>query len=204
MKHDLNSFSATLYSALSPTGLPGVSAAALGVAVDSRGAGDIIAREVESRRERRQRSAGAARATSGEPGRRTRAALHAPIAARMSGGAAVALPGVLPLGESDLQPRSRSGARELIRGGRLQSLAGATAAQRWLGIGLTLCAWLLLLLGLAHLVMATLHNRDEELGLGIDATARGAWLCLGSLMFAACGISLWLLAERRLRPRASS
>lgn len=180
MKQDLDSLSMTFYSALTPAGAGGVARAVAGV-----GGGMTVA---EPRGARSGRQAPNARRQA----RIEHRGLHDPrVAARVSGGAAVVLPGMAgSLGHADHFPGRRLG-----RSARLH------AAQRWAGIGLATSAWMLLLLGLAYLVMATLHNRDEELGLGIDATARGAWVCLASLVLAVVGIPLWIRAERLLRAR---
>jgi hypothetical protein len=75
----------------------------------------------------------------------------------------------------------------------------APAVLRCLGVSLCMIAWMLLLLGLAHFVVAALHNRNGELGLGLDATLLGGEVCLLSFALATAGVPLWVRAERRLR-----
>lgn len=88
----------------------------------------------------------------------------------------------------------------LVLAPRRPPVAPTAAGQRTLALSLGFCAWLLLLLGLAHLVMAVMHDRAEELGLSMDALRKGFWACLGGVALAAVALPLWLRAAPR-RPR---
>ena len=79
------------------------------------------------------------------------------------------------------------------------SAASLLTLQRCAGIALSMLAWIVMLAGLAHLVVAAVRNREGELGLGLDATIQGAQVCLLSLGIGAVGVTLWVLAELRLR-----
>lgn len=96
-----------------------------------------------------------------------------------------------------------------LRGGRVGSYAahsglrtsGAGSSlvtlQKCAGMTLTAGAWLLFLGGIAHLVLAALHNQRGELGMGLGSAMSGAKYCLASFVLAAAGIPQWLTAERR-------
>lgn len=96
-----------------------------------------------------------------------------------------------------------------LRGGRVGSYAvhsglrtsGAgtplLTLQKCAGMTLTAGAWLLFLGGIAHLVLAALHNQRGELGVGLGSAMSGAKYCLASFVLAAAGIPQWLTAERR-------
>jgi len=61
--------------------------------------------------------------------------------------------------------------------------------------------WLVFLWGLANLAIAAVHNQQGELGLGLDATLRGAKSCLGGFLLAAIGVPQWVMAQRKLHQR---
>lgn len=96
-----------------------------------------------------------------------------------------------------------------LRGGRVGSYAvhsglrtsGAGSPlltlQKCAGMTLTAGAWLLFLGGIAHLILAALHNQRGELGVGLGSALSGAKYCLASFVLAAAGIPQWLTAERR-------
>ena len=71
--------------------------------------------------------------------------------------------------------------------------------QKCLGITLSIFAWLVLLAGLAHLILAAVHNQQGELGLGMDSTVNGAKYCLASFILAAVGLPQWVKSSRKLR-----
>ncbi len=71
--------------------------------------------------------------------------------------------------------------------------------QKCLGIALSTVAWLVFLAGLAHLIIAAVHNQQGELGLGLDSTVMGAKYCLASFVLAAVGLPQWVICARRLR-----
>jgi hypothetical protein len=75
------------------------------------------------------------------------------------------------------------------------------ALRRWAGIAFSMGAWLVLLVGLAHLFVAAMHNRDGELGLGLESTLIGARSCLVAGALAVLGVPLWVAAERRIRQK---
>ena len=52
--------------------------------------------------------------------------------------------------------------------------------------------------GMAHLVIAAVHNGGGELGQSIDATVRGAKCCLGAFLLALVGLPQWLVSQRKL------
>ena len=60
-------------------------------------------------------------------------------------------------------------------------------------------AWLVFLAGLAHLILAALHNQQGELGLGLDSTLSGAKYCLASFILAAVGLPQWVISSRKLQ-----
>lgn len=99
----------------------------------------------------------------------------------------------LPMEGRAVEFAVRSGVRTQIGGVRVVTL------QRCAGIGLSMVAWIVLLLGMAKLVLAAMHNRDGELGLGLDATMAGAGACAVSAVLAAIGVPVWVAAERKLR-----
>lgn len=107
-----------------------------------------------------------------------------------------------PLGQPALSPALRSGSvapyavRNNLRSPRLDSTL--LSLGRWLGITLTAVAWLVFLWGMAHLVIAAVHNAGGELGAGIDATLRGAKCCLGAFLLALAGVPQWLVSQRKL------
>ncbi len=70
--------------------------------------------------------------------------------------------------------------------------------QRWLGITFLAMAWLVFLWGMAHLVIAAVHNGEGELGASIDATVRGSKCCLGAFLLTLVGLPQWLVAQRKL------
>ena len=70
--------------------------------------------------------------------------------------------------------------------------------QKCAGIALTGLAWLVFLWGMAHLVIAALHNSAGELGVGIDATVNGAKCCLAAFVLAAAGVPQWMFGQRKL------
>ncbi len=70
--------------------------------------------------------------------------------------------------------------------------------QKCLGIALSTTAWLIFLAGLAHLIIAAVHNQQGELGLGVDSTLTGAKYCLASFLLAAAGLPQWVMSARRL------
>ncbi len=70
--------------------------------------------------------------------------------------------------------------------------------QKCLGIALATTAWLIFLAGLAHLIIAAVHNQQGELGLGLDSTMTGAKYCLASFLLAAAGLPQWVMSARRL------
>lgn len=76
--------------------------------------------------------------------------------------------------------------------------------QRCAGIVLTMIAWIVFLGGLAHFVIAALHNREGELGKGLDATILGAYACAASVILAGIGVPNWVFAERKLRNLAKA
>jgi hypothetical protein len=55
------------------------------------------------------------------------------------------------------------------------------------------------LVGLAHLILAAVHNQQGELGLGLDSTVSGAKYCLAGFVLAAAGLPQWVISARRLR-----
>jgi hypothetical protein len=63
---------------------------------------------------------------------------------------------------------------------------------------LTTIAWVVFLVGLAHLILAAVHNQQGELGLGVDATVTGAKYCLASFLLAGVGLPQWVMSARRL------
>lgn len=71
--------------------------------------------------------------------------------------------------------------------------------QKCLGIVLSTVAWLVFLAGLAHLIIAAVHNQQGELGLGLDSTVMGAKYCLASFVLGAVGLPQWVICARRLR-----
>lgn len=107
-----------------------------------------------------------------------------------------------PLGQPALSPALRGGSvapyavRNNLRSPRLDSTL--LGLGRWLGITLTAVAWLVFLWGMAHLVIAAVHNAGGELGAGIDATLRGAKCCLGAFLLALAGVPQWLVSQRKL------
>lgn len=70
---------------------------------------------------------------------------------------------------------------------------------RWVGVALAMTAWIVLLLGLAHLFLAAVRNYEGELGLGLDQTLTGARACGLSALLGAVGVPLWVRAEGRIR-----
>ena len=122
---------------------------------------------------------------------------HGAASARGSGGGQVA-----PLGAPALSPALRGGSvapfavRNNLRTPPLNS--ALLGLQRWLGITLTAMAWLVFLWGMAHLVIAAVHNAGGELGQSIDATVRGAKCCLGAFLLALVGLPQWLVSQRKL------
>lgn len=70
--------------------------------------------------------------------------------------------------------------------------------QKCLGIAFSCTAWILFLAGLAHFVIAALHNQAGELGLGLDSTVGGAKYCLASFALAGIGLPQWVRGNRRL------
>ncbi|MCS6915192.1 MAG: hypothetical protein RMK29_00825 [Myxococcales bacterium] len=115
--------------------------------------------------------------------------LHAHSLAAAADAAAV---GVSPPGGA-----SGCGARSSFR--IRVDVAGLRTLQRCAGIALCLLAWIAMLAGFAHLWVAAVHNHRGELGLGIDATIQGARTCVLSLLLAAVGVPLWVVAEGHLR-----
>lgn len=107
-----------------------------------------------------------------------------------------------PLGRPALSPALRGGSvapyavRNNLRTPRLDSTL--LGLQRWLGITLTAVAWMVFLWGMAHLVIAAVHNAGGELGASIDATVRGAKCCLGAFLLALAGVPQWLVSQRKL------
>ena len=71
--------------------------------------------------------------------------------------------------------------------------------QKCLGITLSVAAWLVFLAGLAHLILAAVHNQQGELGLGMDSTVAGAKYCLASFVLGGVGLPQWVIGARRLR-----
>lgn len=80
-----------------------------------------------------------------------------------------------------------------------QTASESVALRRWIGIGSCMVAWMTLLIGLAHLFVAAVHNRDGELGLGLESTLIGARACLISFGLALFGVPMWVVSERRIR-----
>lgn len=123
--------------------------------------------------------------------------VHGAAVVRGSGGGQVA-----PLGTPALSPALRGGSvapfavRNSLRTPPLNS--ALVGLQRWLGITLTAMAWLVFLWGMAHLVIAAVHNGGGELGQSIDATVRGAKCCLGAFLLALVGLPQWLVSQRKL------
>lgn len=72
------------------------------------------------------------------------------------------------------------------------------SVQKMLGMALTTVAWLVFLWGMAHLVIAAVHNAQGELGFGIDTTVRGGKCCLGAFLLALIGVPQWLSGQRKL------
>jgi hypothetical protein len=72
------------------------------------------------------------------------------------------------------------------------------ALQKGLGMAVTAMAWLVFLWGMAHLVIAAVHNTQGELGAGIDATVRGGKCCLGAFLLSLIGVPQWLVGQRKL------
>lgn len=70
--------------------------------------------------------------------------------------------------------------------------------QKMLGMTLSTMAWLVFLWGMAHLVIAAVHNAQGELGVGIDATVRGSKCCLGAFLLALIGVPQWLFGQRKI------
>ena len=70
--------------------------------------------------------------------------------------------------------------------------------QKCVGIALSTTAWLIFLAGLAHLILAAVHNQQGELGLGLDSTVMGAKYCIASFVLAAAGLPQWVMSARRL------
>ena len=70
---------------------------------------------------------------------------------------------------------------------------------RFIGIAISMVAWVVTMRGFAHLAVAAIENNRGELGLGIDGTKAGAVYCLIAFAIACVGIPLWVFAERQLR-----
>ena len=71
--------------------------------------------------------------------------------------------------------------------------------QKCSGIVLSVVAWLIFLAGLAHLILAAVHNQQGELGLGLDSTVAGAKYCLASFVLGGVGLPQWVIGARRLQ-----
>jgi hypothetical protein len=85
---------------------------------------------------------------------------------------------------------------ELRRGPVLPWL---TILQKCTGVALVGGAWVAFLFGLAHMIIAALHNQQGELGLGLDSTLVGTKICLGGFLLLAVGVPQWVMANRKLR-----
>lgn len=81
------------------------------------------------------------------------------------------------------------------------SSAWLAILQKCAGMLLVSAGWLVFLWGLANLAIAAVHNQQGELGLGLDATLRGAKSCLGGFLLAAIGLPQWVMAQRKLHQR---
>jgi hypothetical protein len=57
------------------------------------------------------------------------------------------------------------------------------------------------LVGLAHLVLAAVHNQQGELGMGLDSTVNGTKYCLAGFVLAAAGLPQWVISARKLQKR---
>jgi hypothetical protein len=62
-------------------------------------------------------------------------------------------------------------------------------------------AWVATLFCFASLCTAAVHNKQAELGLGLDSTILGAKAFLLALGVSAVGIPLWVFAEIELQRR---
>lgn len=71
--------------------------------------------------------------------------------------------------------------------------------QKCAGMAFVASAWLVFLWGMAHLILAAVHNQQGELGLGLDATLSGAKSCLGGFLLAAIGVPQWVMGNRKSR-----
>jgi hypothetical protein len=71
--------------------------------------------------------------------------------------------------------------------------------QKCVGMALAAAAWLVFLVGLAHLLLAAVHNQQGELGLGLDSTISGAKYCVASFLIAAVGLPQWVMSARKLQ-----
>ena len=69
--------------------------------------------------------------------------------------------------------------------------------QKCAGVMLTAGAWVVFLGGLAHLILAAVHNQRGELGVGLSSTLSGAKYCLAGFLLAGIGVPQWLMADRR-------
>ena len=76
--------------------------------------------------------------------------------------------------------------------------------QKCIGMTLATIAWVVFLVGLAHLVLAAVHNQQGELGLGVDSTVTGAKYCLASFLLAGMGLPQWVISSRRLQSAPSA
>lgn len=90
-------------------------------------------------------------------------------------------------------------ARNSLRSPRTSS--ALLVLQKCLGITLAMSAWLVFLVGLAHLVLAAVHNQQGELGMGLDSTVRGTKYCLAGFALAAAGLPQWVIGARKLHTR---
>lgn len=77
------------------------------------------------------------------------------------------------------------------------SRSALATLQKCAGMALTAAAWVVFLGGLAHLILAAVHNQRGELGIGLNSTMSGAKYCLAGFLLAGIGVPQWLMAERR-------
>jgi hypothetical protein len=129
-------------------------------------------------------------------------------AARLSAEPLEIQPSILPnlraaLPDPSASPALRGGSAIpfAVRNGLRSSpvLSGLAVLQKCAGMALVACAWLVFLWGMAHLVLAALHNQQGELGLGLASTLAGAKSCTAGFLLAAVGVPQWVMGDRKIR-----
>lgn len=138
-----------------------------------------------------QRTASPHRATSPRRGRE--ASVAAPLA-RVSERSLRTEPALIPALRTDRV--DRFAVRTDLRTG--SPFPVGSALQKCAGMVLTACAWLAILWGMAHLVIAALHNQAGELGQAVDVTRLAGRILLAAVVLAGAGVPQWVLAERKL------